>query len=334
MQLIPFTSDLKAQVFQLLENQPDKRDLWDWQYNGNPRATNGSSGVVLLIDGKVAGFKGSMHARLKIGTSFVDALWNIDTYVQPALRGKGLGRELMKHAETIGPVVLAFGISEMQLPIYEKREGWVRNREAQEFFFQNRLYSSKDLLKIVIQSCSVRRKSRPSTCYSIVNVPAREIPMDSDQIWERVQFEYDKIVVRDYEYLKWKYSDHPNQPYRALLAYGSDKLIAIAIYRSSAQTGRFVDYIGPARDAGLKEQLIASFMAACKDSAKLNIITTDKELKEALKRYGFRKYGDGPAFWVYANIPAQHCKEGWFLMAGDSDGDLIDAMEDRLCIRP
>lgn len=328
IELVPITPDAKEEIFQLLENQPTKRDLWDWQYNANPMAANGSSGVVLVVDGKVAGFRGFMHTRLKMGASLVDAVWNNDTYVDGRFRGKGLGSKFTEYAEAIVPVAMAFGISDMQLPIYQKRNGWACNREVQEYFFQNRILSTKDLLKILIQSSARFKKSVSSTVYSIEDVPAKDIPCESDQIWERVQSGYDKIVVRNYEYLKWKYADHPCQSYRALLACDCGKLLAIAIYRGSADTGRLVDYLGPAHNPGLKEQLIESFMTACKDSVKLHVITTDKEFKQSLNRFGFRKYGTGPRFFIHTNPPYEHCEDGWFLMTGDSDGDLLDAMKD------
>lgn len=331
IEFVPFTADLKEEIFQLLENQPIKRDLWDWQYNSNPWSAKSSSGVVLLVDGKVVGFKGTMHVRLKMGSRVIDSIWNNDTYIHHDFRGNGFGSKLIEIIETMVPVALAFGISDMQLPLFMKR-GWKKNVDVQEYFFQNKVASTKDLLKVLIQSPSFFKKKIRSIAYSIKDVPARDIPQEIDQVWEKVHVEYDKIVVRNYDYIKWKYADHPSQSYRALVAYKDNNLLAIAIYRRTDSIAKFVDYLGPAQNQGLKQQLLGKFIAASKNSAKLHIITTDKEFIHSLNSFGFRKYGIGPSFCIHTNPPAAQCEEGWFLMMGDSDGDLIDAMKDSVAI--
>lgn len=331
IEFVPFTADRKEEIFKLLENQPIKRVLWDWQYNDNPWSANSSAGMVLLVDGKVAGFKGTMNVRLKMGSSVVDSIWNNDTYIHRDFRGKGFGGKLIEIIESMVPVALAFGISDMQLPIFLKR-GWKKNVEVQEYFFQNKIASTRDLLKVLIQSPSFFNKKIRSIAYSIKDVPARDIPQEADLVWKKVHVEYNKIVVRNYDYLKWKYSDHPSQSYRALVAYEGNNLLAIAIYRHTDSIARFVDYLGPAHNQGLKQQILESFIVACKNSAKLHVITTDKEFINSLNCFGFRKYGIGPSFCIYTNPPAAQCEEGWFLMMGDSDGDLIDAMKDSVAI--
>jgi len=60
------------------------------------------------------------------------------------------------------------------------------------------------------------------------------------------------------------------------------------------------------------------------------MITTDAQFKTAVGRLGFRRYDSRPQFCAYSAVPVERLGEGWFLMTGDSDGDMVDAMKDAL----
>ena len=328
-EFVTFTDSEKEQVIDLLGAAAARRRVWDWQYCQNPDARGASPGTMIRAHGRIVGFIGTMPTRVSLDGSIVEAGWGTDAQLREELRGRGLGKKLYAIMEVTKPVMLAFGMSDVSYALFNKH-GWQFSADSEEYYFQNRVSNIRDLLKAIRQLPSLARRARTSQLDGIEDVPAGELPRECDALWESVQNGYGRIVVRDYAYLKWKYADHPSGDYRALLARSDDRLCAVGIYRRGYRRARFVDYLGRAEDADVKSRLIGAFMLKSRRSRFFNIITSDREFKECVRRLGFQLYESRPQFCVRSSLLIERPAERWFLMTGDSDGDSMDAMKDSI----
>jgi GNAT superfamily N-acetyltransferase len=303
-----------------------RAEIWEWQYAANPFLTDSSMPLVLLDGDRIVGFYGTQPVRIKYGDEHLDGVWGCDYFIHPSYRGKGLGTQMARAIHERHPVVAGFGISDRAVSVLQK-VGRRMNEDVDEFFYQNKVTSVKELAKKTFQYYHVvkNRIGRSTTSgmeARVVNAAA--LPRTMDTLWQSVEAGYSKAVARDYAYVKWKYRDHPIANYQAVLITNDDELLAVGIFRQDARMSRLVDYIGPAQGEDVKASIIATFITACAGSRSLNCICSDEELKHSLAQFGFRRFREKPAFAVHSRLPGDEKPErDWFIMAGDSDEDLL-----------
>jgi GNAT superfamily N-acetyltransferase len=330
MKAVQYKPAFDEAILKLLGDKAFKREIWNWQFFQNPFATNTDSLIVPVENGKVVGFNGSMPVRLKYKTGHTEAIWSCDTIVDPEHRGKGFGKVLFDEVQKKASIVLGFGISDAAAPIL-RRSGWRVNREVEEYYYQRKITGPRSILKKAVQRVLILRNvmRRPHVDSLDVSViDAADAPVEIDALWEGVEGGYSKVVVRNYAYIKWKYGEHPLCKYRLIVVRDGGSLVAVGVFRRDRKKSRLVDYVGPSGDMRVKYLLIRRFADECSKSEMLNCVCTDTEFKRALACCGFRRFRGRPRFYVHSNRPDdQGSEEGWFLMAGDSDGDMLEGAE-------
>jgi len=155
-------------------------------------------------------------------------------------------------------------------------------------------------------------------------LPPRE---ELDDLWGRCSPGYDCCVTRDSAYLSWRYAGHPLAKYSFIEARLDGKLEGLAVFRAGSERATLVDYVGPRDSQTLKRSLVRAFRDACPQAATFECTTTDQGLRDALARSGFLLGGTGRLrFFVRTTAPDTNVPSaGWFLMGGDSDGEMLAA---------
>lgn len=329
-----YKEDLKYTIIELLGLGLDanykkwKNAIWDWEFNENPFVTDLSPFIVLMNEGKVIGFNGSIPVIVRYKDEKINALWSCDTILDQKFRGKGYGKKLLHAIQVNKPLVLGLGISDAAAPILRKN-GWKVNREIDEFMYVNKIISLKCIIKKCIQYYKIfqnifKRIQISNLNASIIN--ASNAPEEIDALWHRVENGYSKIVVRNYSYIKWKYGNHPLAKYKLIVVKRNEGLVGVGVFRQNEKKSILVDYVGPSKDIQIKYLILSKFTKACANSELLDCICTDGEFKTCLEYLGYRQLKSKPRFYVCSNIENDHDPEGdWFVMTGDSDGDLLGA---------
>ncbi len=130
-------------------------------------------------------------------------------------------------------------------------------------------------------------------------------------------------MVKNLSYLKLKYGSHPFLKYQMIIVERNKALVGLGVFRKGHDISRLLDYIGPSKNKQIKFLIVKSFKEICSDSKSLECICTDEELKATLRYLGFRVGRSKPRFYVWSNIKGdQEPEEDWFVMGGDSDGDI------------
>jgi CelD/BcsL family acetyltransferase involved in cellulose biosynthesis len=315
---------------ELLGTTAFKRVIWDWQFG---RAPERIQPVTAYHGQELVGFNGAMPVDVVFDGDTRPAAWSCDFIVKPECRRHGVGGALKHELDRRSSFLLTQGTSEAAATVLA-RSGWQPGQGPRSYVRLQRARGPRDRIRRALQgltSLAGRVRSRAADVSKVTFVD--ELPGDEllDCLWADVAGGYSRCVVRDAAYLRWRYAGHPLARYRYLCAWRNQRLVALAVVRVSATHAVFVDYIGPAVGGDLKNALVAALLEASGQCDTLECTTSDLELSRALVRHGFLPTRSPPLrFFVRVTtepVPAD-CATGWFLMGGDSDGELLAAARD------
>jgi GNAT superfamily N-acetyltransferase len=313
-----------------------KSALFDWQFRQNPHSDGSSPFLVGVVpDGRIVALNGFMPARILFHRRAMLARWSCDTYVSPDHRGQGFGKELVKRVSDAAPVMLGYGISDMSDPIFHKHE-WLLHPNIVLLF--HHVAEAGIFGRFKNFGTRFARGVREKTCAS--DPIAREIVCDDhtpcsaevDELWDASKAGYLSCVERDAAYLNWKYDQHPLHRYLCYSARHHGRLQGLMIARHDPEESVIVDYAGPAEDTSLMFAL-AGFAVedlARRETVRIRCETTHPPMLDALSRAGFLASRHVSRFRVRSNTPPLDSLEildGWFLMPGDSDNDLMPVLD-------
>lgn len=329
---VPWQTKYREGVLRLFRDVPYKAELWHWQFESNPFGLPFTP--VLLVDSedRVAGFNGVMAVRATDRGKDIRVLWSCDFYLAERWRGQGLGSVIKHELHKQSPVIMAFGISNRASDVL-RHLGWVPNESLRSFRMLRR---RKGLRSWVLSA--LQWLNRLSRAFSAVpgmsglkikvcsSLPVAE---QVDTLWERCAADYGRIVRRDFTYLNWRYQRHPLGRYGFVCAWEDDRLTAILVTRFSRRTLRIVDYCGPAIDQSLKRAVVGAAVRHWPHANQVMSVTSDPELQEIFLAEGFVQHRGRPRFYIYEpDVESSAESSSWFIMAGDSDGEFLQAASD------
>ncbi len=334
MYIAEYKEKYKNTVIDLLSQGKDsdyfkkRHKIWNWQYIENPFSNKSGNNIVVFEEGILVGFTGLMPVQLNYMGNIVEAYWSVDAIIDPIYRGKGYGGKMVNEVKIMRPIVMAFGISDIQSHIRIKN-GYKVNKEIEEYFYVLKLYSLKNVIKKFFQYMKIFKNIsfRLKRCdLNVRIIDASDSPKQIDHLWEKVQSGYSNIVIRNYLYIKWKYGNCPLAKYQLIIVERGNELVGLGVFIKNKDKSRLVDYVGPAKGLRqIKYLIVKTFKKECSHSRLLSCICTDIELKKSLEILGFIKYKHRPRFYIYSNIENDRKPESnWFIMAGDSDGDFAE----------
>lgn len=327
--LTRYRPEHRSGILQLLNDAPFKERIWTWQFEDEAMAD--TFDPVILLDGdRVVGFNGVMPARLNYLGQRVDGIWSCDFYVASECRGQGLGRTIKEALMEKAPVIMSFGVSPRASAVLEHM-GWRRSPEVWTYRHIRHGHSLRDHLLRCLQLLNrITGGRRPPHAGRLQWQSVLPEAGEVDALWERQSGHFTKVVVRDHRYLDWKYQRHPMAQYKFLVARDrAEGLEALMVVRRSDATVRIVDWLGDPGNASLIRTMVARCMADCTEATVFTLTTSDPVMGRAVEHCGFFRGRTQPAFFVRSILEEDPNPErGWFLMGGDSDGELLLAARD------
>lgn len=231
-------------------------DYWRWKYFENPAGKHEAH--VVADDEKIVGEIAAIPAKVKLGSGDVIASQTCDIVISPRYR-KGtpffrLHRRVTKEVDRRG-WEFVFGISvKSTYRISTKTLGFdgagpvrrlvkilnpdpfIRNRFRTRFLSETLGFLGASGLKFLD-----KRRLRPSREVEIQEVT--NFDSSFDELWERRAHDYEIMVVRDSEYLNWRYKRNPLQEYRTLVAFRNNAPAGLIIFCSRMEKGIKRGYI-------------------------------------------------------------------------------------------
>lgn len=295
-------------------------------------------------DDEVLGCIGIEEVSLIVRKDKYSAYKVMDLLVKAELRGIGLGIWMYLIVKEKFQIVFSVGTNKNSYPIAKKAFKEMRSLNNYKLICSVKAQLDKTI-KINILSSAVSALIDPivwiyltrgtglTGCYSsklLYNVPAAV--NEFDDICEKIH------VLRDKEYLTWRYLDNPRRKYFILGLYSGDELKAISVsvvFYSGAnkqKEGFIVDWVvdGAAPDKDIQSHLYWQTVELLKErEAKLiHVNVFDDDSSRVLSKLGFmlRKEEKVPLFSYASEVEIQedvYNNDLWMLNQGDLDTDLF-----------
>lgn len=333
-EMVSYQPEHRDEILAFFADVPFKGAIWEWEFEQCPGAVaSGFHPVVMQDQQGIAGFNGVVPVSIKYGDNKVDGLWSCDFHVAARVRGQGIGQAIKRNLLTRAPVILSFGVSPQAAIVLEKM-GWTLSPDVSSY---RRIVRGASLKERAIRCLqwvnALLVRVSPGSGGSLTwhkTLPARE---EVDQLWQRSEPTYEKVVCRTYEYLDWRYQRHPLARYCFLVE--RDKgggLNGIMVFREHDAVARLVDYVGPSGDAAMLKRMMRTARSRFAGARLWLATTSNGTLKRVLSSEGFFPGRSSPGLYVHAepelSDAAESCERGWFVMSGDSDGELLRAAWD------
>lgn len=318
-----------ALLSELLGTSAFKQSIWDWQFG---RAPERATPVTAYLGGDLVGFNGLMAVEAQVDGRSIPAAWSCDFIVRPDQRRHGVGRAIKRELDRRCSFLMTLGTSEAAAKVLAA-SGWQQGEGPRTYIRINRARGGRERARKLLQwlLSTVSPCRRGPTAFDIT--VTADIPGDDelDRLWAEVAPGYARCVVRDADYLCWRYVGHPLGAYRFVECRQNGKLNALIVVRITPERALLVDYLGPAAADAAKQGLVSAFLGMASGARVAECTTSDQELSAVLRAAGFLPTGSAPLrFFVRAtsaNPPIEPARD-WFLMGGDSDGEILAAARD------
>jgi len=322
---------------------------WNWMYKNNP---GGPTRIWLAEDnGKLVGQYPLIFMRLKVGNQIIKASQNIDQMTHPDYRYQGiaskLGKQALNEASSEG-VHVTIGFANEASYVVDLKAGWV-DVCAQRAMIRplnlesilGKYITNKFLLKICTVSMNLIVKAfyRTHDVPKVGGLTITRISSFDDRIndlWDKVSRNYKIIVVRDKEYLNWRFVDVPDVEYAIFLAEKEGQILGYTVLKCEKQRGlifgRIFELVVPLEQQAVAQSLILKAVEFSKEQKAhlvLYRVIANKVLYKTLRKSGFiysRFIGGRAQFIARANTPEVserflRAPKHWFVQTGDSDAN-------------
>lgn len=328
-----YKPSLRPSVLALAGREEAGERIWEWQFEDNPRGL--PFRPVVLRDsasGQVVGFNGVMPVRVHYRGSPMTGCWSCDFHVRADVRGQGIGRQVKETLHGRYDLLMTFGVSASAARVLP-RVGWQPSDQVRSYRRLYRPGRRGDWLRMAAQTLNRavhwltrrRKEAKSLTIKRTSKLPPAGVV---DDLWHRVCQGYEKIVCRDYTYLDWRYQRCPVGRYRFILIYDQSELRAIAVYRHEGSVSRLVDLLAARDDEEVRGTVIDNWLDATAIADVHSLVTSDQALCRQAKSRGFFRGSGSPGFFVRSSLDEDTPETGWFIMAGDSDGEFLQAAWD------
>lgn len=324
---VEYRDEFTEQVLALLANHTidchgHRKAIWNWLYRHAPSICDKQLGFALVGQSRVVGYNGFIPIHIRYKGELRISAWSYDTILAPEVRGRGYGSKFVDLVKSSYPIVLVLGISDRQAQIM-LNHGFRASSEIEQYFYVGVPRTIKERVKYTLQWVKrlARLHQRADVSHlSIETGSARHLPEEIDHLWDSVKSSHENIVVRNRDYMQWRYATHPVKEYSTLTVRDGGVLRALAVFEQTKDHANLVDYVGGASDSEAMQLIVETFRAQSSRSHLLDCVCTNPYLKSALVMNGFRSFRNRPRFFVHSNL--DHDRDwtsNWFVMSGDSD---------------
>lgn len=327
---------------------------WNWRYANNPA---GDPMIwVADHDGKIVGSRSVTLVKMKIADEITVVSENTDLMTHPDYRRQGIFSTLEKKSfdqlKDCGVCVTYSFPGPMSYPIYIKSGEFFDMHALQtmikpldlENTFKRRI-ENKFLLKIYIASGSLfinmfYRSKKPPEVDGLVLTKISSFDDRINDFWKKISNDYEIVVVRDKEYLNWRYVEVPDVNYIIYLAEENEEIcgyIVLGCARQDQVSGYIIDIIAPLDRPEVIHCLLSKAIEYFEEEG-VDIIfckmVADKIFYNVFKKNGFvptrfidlifKRFGVWSKHIVRINSPEiseAYIKDpkNWFVQLGDSD---------------
>jgi len=318
---------------------------WHWMYKDNPAG----AGMIWLAEhnGKIVGQSAIIPVAMKVGTETATGFQSINTMTHPNYRRQGmyesLARKAYAEAAREGICIGYRFPNKVSHLIAIKRLNWFDVDTMQVLYkpldwmkTSKTMTGNKFLAGFLAMSGNITARMfyRAERVSIIEGLTITQVPFFDERInqfWDRACGQYQIMVMRNKDYLNWRYVAVPDVDYSIYIAEKSRKicgyLVLRCVQREQMKAGIIFDIL--AESGEIAGCLISQAIEHCKqkkvDYVYYGMIANKQQLR-AVRRNGFMSvpFARGIRFCAYSSsshISKEFLKDSrnWFVQIGDSD---------------
>jgi len=308
--------------------------FYQWRQKENTVLGKGRDFVV-RYQGRIVGALGISPVVHTCKGNKIVVHWLRDALISPLMRGKGLGKKLLKAVSEEFDMGLGKGSNDNMYKVFKKSE-W---RDA----------PNSDYMALVLE-CWPREKdwktkmahvflfvwgSVLSHAYCARSISCQEIKRfgkDFDSLAERCAKSGVFGIYKTSSYLNWRYFDCPGRSYTVLKV--GDKVtegaVVIKLPSRKSQEAWIIDVLGESNNKEIIRELITEALDVIKNrgAGKLLVFSTSSRVRQILRRFGFVNIRKSPRF-TFIMKPGSRLEDvtrgaDWNFWHGDSDNELYE----------
>lgn len=318
---------------------------WRWMYKENPAGPGWIQ--IAEHDGRIIGQSAIIPATMKVGAEVIAVFQSIDTMTHPGYRRQGIYETLAKtvYAEAAKDNVrVGYRFpNKFSHPIAIKKLDWydvaAMQTVSKPLHWGNALkmrISNRFLLVLgaavgnLAGNIFYRSKKTPA----VEGLSIAEVPSFDERIndfWAKVANQYPIMIVRNKDYLNWRFVAVPDIRYAIFIAENRGEicgyLVLRCLQRQQTKVGIIFDIM--AQSEKIAQCLIAKAVELC-EREKVDLVYSSKmvgkSLAKAFRNNGFMSppFMPGTPFCIYSNsstISSELLRnpKNWFVQIGDSD---------------
>jgi FkbH-like protein len=353
-----YTPDFHAAMLDFLRREYQLRDpaqleaRWNWAHVKSAERLSLPPAVWMATEqNSVVAHHGLIRVRLQAGSQSLPTGWFVDTMVSASHRGRSLGPQLLLRGDADQPLGLSLGqaesMREIMLQFGWHKVAWLQrvqlllnplNVLRGKLPFGLRHLAGGALAGLQLAS---RLRRQPGTWRGTGPAPEiREVSRFGDRhdrLWQATSRQLGCVVVRDADFLNWKWVDQPGQQFTRLELLRGNECLGIAIvsvkepnqiyaYRRAFLT----DLVAPLDQPEVVQFLLDAVIRAAQHQGadSLECLHLHARLTEHLQTAGFRLRDPDRILLVHLpeNLDSSLrsrllSADQWFLTQADSDID-------------
>ena len=317
-------------------------DEWIWEFKNSPLD---SLMMVAESEGQIVGFLSYLFVKMKVKNEILKGSIVCDAMVHPDFRRKGLWRTLNKilweEAEKKGNGI-SYSFRKRASALLKEQSAICRVPVLVKFFDtyeeMKKRVGNQFLAKIlsIFANSIFRFFYRTKKCPPVKNLVLSEITEPDDRInsfWVEASTAFKIAIVRDKEYLKWRYFQRPNSNFKVLLAEEGSEILGYIVFSVQRTPDDKIGYIIDIITHPDRPEIIQFLISKAVDrirKEKVSLILC-KMMKNNAYYKVFRENGFFKILGSYlivradpSKVPEMFVKDpnNWYLTFGDSDGIL------------
>ena len=278
------------------------RHYWGWRRDGLPHS-GGEEASIALENGDVVGAVGIVPADLTFGGLRIKASWQQDSLVSSQMRGRGVGKKLVRAGWEGWDLSISKGTSKGMYGL-RKALGYLDAPNSDYLVRVHRTRAGQSGL-------SKRLKERLLWAWKTLlpqpnvdrGIPIREVK-EFDETFDSLAESLDQEDVlrlhKSQGYLNWRYGQCPGREYTLYRAGGDQARGAVVVATAGERRdeGWIVDLVGCATDEPAAIALLSRAIQRLEEEgvARTYVFATYPPIRAWLKRFGFLPTGLSPKF--------------------------------------
>lgn len=321
-------------------------EYWRWKYCQNPQGFSERLIWVAEVDDLV-GHYAIIGTRLKLGDTYILGAQSVDTATHPKYQRRGIFKDLAmsvyEHASQIEiPVVYGFAAG-ASLKGLTNHLGWkivspvpvlmypLNFKKVASLKFTNRFLRRLVVLWLMVDTKLWRRDRAISKIPEGQVVHLSSFDERFNVFWEDIQLDYCNLIVRDKDYLNWRYSLEPEHEYAILALVKDEKIFGFTVVGISegenVRIGNILEALClPEHDEAflaLLEAGVSWLKHRHADVVRCWMPEWHRNWR-LLRKFGFRRYKTALTLSVRCTMSGPLTKtlfrrKLWFFTLGDSD---------------